>query len=109
MINAINSIPAGELDGGRISFAIWGRKVKLNYLYIVTFNVVFIYVKVVHDVFYQSSIGNVLFIIINMGKLCTSDSSNPPRWEPLMALGGNGMLYFLFAYACYGHLIKAPR
>ncbi|KAL8218121.1 hypothetical protein R6Q57_021494 [Mikania cordata] len=27
LINAINSIPAGELDGGRISFAIWGRKV----------------------------------------------------------------------------------
>ncbi|KAL0321867.1 UNVERIFIED_CONTAM: putative zinc metalloprotease EGY2, chloroplastic [Sesamum calycinum] len=26
LINAINSIPAGELDGGRISFAIWGRK-----------------------------------------------------------------------------------
>lgn len=35
LINAINSIPAGELDGGRISFAIWGRKVcnlKLNIL-----------------------------------------------------------------------------
>lgn len=29
LINAINSIPAGELDGGRISFAIWGRKVFL--------------------------------------------------------------------------------
>ncbi|CAI0443574.1 unnamed protein product, partial [Linum tenue] len=28
LINAINSIPAGELDGGRISFAIWGRKVQ---------------------------------------------------------------------------------
>ncbi|KAK9700025.1 hypothetical protein RND81_08G212000 [Saponaria officinalis] len=27
LINALNSIPAGELDGGRISFAIWGRKV----------------------------------------------------------------------------------
>ena len=27
LINAINSIPAGELDGGRISFAICGRKV----------------------------------------------------------------------------------
>lgn len=27
LINAINSIPAGETDGGRISFAIWGRKV----------------------------------------------------------------------------------
>ncbi|KAG2723873.1 hypothetical protein I3760_02G191300 [Carya illinoinensis] len=26
LINAINSIPAGELDGGRICFAIWGRK-----------------------------------------------------------------------------------
>jgi len=26
LINALNSIPAGELDGGRISFAIWGRK-----------------------------------------------------------------------------------
>ncbi|XP_057441809.1 probable zinc metalloprotease EGY2, chloroplastic isoform X2 [Lotus japonicus] len=26
LINSINSIPAGELDGGRISFAIWGRK-----------------------------------------------------------------------------------
>ncbi|XP_071685707.1 probable zinc metalloprotease EGY2, chloroplastic [Rutidosis leptorrhynchoides] len=26
LINAINSIPAGELDGGRISLAIWGRK-----------------------------------------------------------------------------------
>ncbi|XP_042430184.1 probable zinc metalloprotease EGY2, chloroplastic [Zingiber officinale] len=26
IINAINSIPTGELDGGRISFAIWGRK-----------------------------------------------------------------------------------
>ncbi|KAL8539181.1 hypothetical protein ACS0TY_000977 [Phlomoides rotata] len=26
LINAINSIPAGEVDGGRISFAIWGRK-----------------------------------------------------------------------------------
>ncbi|KAJ0725656.1 putative metalloprotease EGY1 [Helianthus annuus] len=26
LINAINSIPAGELDGGRISSAIWGRK-----------------------------------------------------------------------------------
>ncbi|KAL5568534.1 hypothetical protein UlMin_025109, partial [Ulmus minor] len=26
LINAINSIPAGELDGGRISFAIFGRK-----------------------------------------------------------------------------------
>ncbi|XP_039061190.1 probable zinc metalloprotease EGY2, chloroplastic isoform X3 [Hibiscus syriacus] len=26
LINAINSIPAGELDGGRISFSIWGRK-----------------------------------------------------------------------------------
>lgn len=36
LINAINSIPAGELDGGRICFAIWGRKVfllKLNILY----------------------------------------------------------------------------
>ncbi|CAN0887039.1 Probable zinc metalloprotease EGY2, chloroplastic [Linum grandiflorum] len=27
LINAINSIPAGELDGGRIFFAIWGRKI----------------------------------------------------------------------------------
>lgn len=27
LINAINSIPAGELDGGRISFSLWGRKV----------------------------------------------------------------------------------
>ncbi|XP_009612782.1 probable zinc metalloprotease EGY2, chloroplastic isoform X2 [Nicotiana tomentosiformis] len=26
LINAINSIPAGELDGGRIAFATWGRK-----------------------------------------------------------------------------------
>ncbi|OVA06493.1 Peptidase M50 [Macleaya cordata] len=26
LINAINSIPAGELDGGRISLALWGRK-----------------------------------------------------------------------------------
>ncbi|KAF5206735.1 Ddt domain-containing protein ptm [Thalictrum thalictroides] len=26
LINAINSIPAGEVDGGRISFALWGRK-----------------------------------------------------------------------------------
>ncbi|KAD2805161.1 hypothetical protein E3N88_38538 [Mikania micrantha] len=30
LINAINSIPAGELDGGRISFAIWGRKILAN-------------------------------------------------------------------------------
>lgn len=28
LINAINSIPAGETDGGRISFSIWGRKVR---------------------------------------------------------------------------------
>uniref|UniRef100_A0A0D9Y332 Peptidase M50 domain-containing protein n=1 Tax=Oryza glumipatula TaxID=40148 RepID=A0A0D9Y332_9ORYZ len=27
LINAINSIPAGELDGGRIAFAMWGRKI----------------------------------------------------------------------------------
>ncbi|RZC78274.1 hypothetical protein C5167_002450 [Papaver somniferum] len=26
LINAINSIPAGELDGGRVSLALWGRK-----------------------------------------------------------------------------------
>ncbi|KAL1197006.1 putative zinc metalloprotease EGY2 [Cardamine amara subsp. amara] len=26
LINGINSIPAGELDGGKIAFAIWGRK-----------------------------------------------------------------------------------
>eukprot|EP00252_Welwitschia_mirabilis_P018272 TRINITY_DN405_c0_g1_i2.p1 TRINITY_DN405_c0_g1~~TRINITY_DN405_c0_g1_i2.p1 ORF type:complete len:393 (-),score=73.81 TRINITY_DN405_c0_g1_i2:99-1277(-) len=26
LINAINSIPAGELDGGRITLALWGRK-----------------------------------------------------------------------------------
>lgn len=26
LINAINSIPAGEIDGGRIAFALWGRK-----------------------------------------------------------------------------------
>ncbi|XP_055830844.1 probable zinc metalloprotease EGY2, chloroplastic [Solanum dulcamara] len=26
VINAINSIPAGELDGGQIAFAMWGRK-----------------------------------------------------------------------------------
>ncbi|KAF6147078.1 hypothetical protein GIB67_036797 [Kingdonia uniflora] len=26
LINAINSIPAGELDGGRISLSLWGRK-----------------------------------------------------------------------------------
>ncbi|KZV51643.1 hypothetical protein F511_20560 [Dorcoceras hygrometricum] len=31
LINAINSIPAGELDGGRISFAIWGRKVSARF------------------------------------------------------------------------------
>ena len=29
LINAINSIPAGELDGGRIAFAMWGRKVNM--------------------------------------------------------------------------------
>lgn len=27
LINAINSIPAGELDGGRIAFSLWGRKI----------------------------------------------------------------------------------
>lgn len=32
VINAINSIPAGELDGGRIAFAMWGRKVMLTYI-----------------------------------------------------------------------------
>ncbi|KHN20855.1 hypothetical protein glysoja_009163 [Glycine soja] len=31
LINAINSIPAGELDGGRISFALWGRKASLRF------------------------------------------------------------------------------
>ncbi|XP_038717910.1 probable zinc metalloprotease EGY2, chloroplastic isoform X2 [Tripterygium wilfordii] len=31
LINAINSIPAGELDGGRISFAIWGRKASARF------------------------------------------------------------------------------
>ncbi|OIW16186.1 hypothetical protein TanjilG_18901 [Lupinus angustifolius] len=31
LINAINSIPAGELDGGRISFAIWGRKASFRF------------------------------------------------------------------------------
>ncbi|KAL5056787.1 hypothetical protein RYX36_028391, partial [Vicia faba] len=30
LINAINSIPAGELDGGRISFALWGRKLTMQ-------------------------------------------------------------------------------
>ncbi|PON95205.1 Peptidase M [Trema orientale] len=30
LINAINSIPAGEIDGGRISFAIWGRKTSVR-------------------------------------------------------------------------------
>ncbi|CAL5190114.1 unnamed protein product [Lathyrus oleraceus] len=30
LINAINSIPAGELDGGRISFALWGRKASIR-------------------------------------------------------------------------------
>lgn len=33
LINAINSIPAGELDGGRIAFAMWGRKVKKSCCY----------------------------------------------------------------------------
>jgi membrane-associated protease RseP (regulator of RpoE activity) len=27
LINGINCIPVGELDGGRISQALWGRKV----------------------------------------------------------------------------------
>ncbi|XP_031375070.1 probable zinc metalloprotease EGY2, chloroplastic isoform X1 [Punica granatum] len=31
LINAINSIPAGETDGGRISFAIWGRKASARF------------------------------------------------------------------------------
>ncbi|XP_039038210.1 probable zinc metalloprotease EGY2, chloroplastic [Hibiscus syriacus] len=31
LINAINSIPAGELDGGRISFSIWGRKASTRF------------------------------------------------------------------------------
>ncbi|CAI8586285.1 unnamed protein product [Vicia faba] len=31
LINAINSIPAGELDGGRISFALWGRKASIRF------------------------------------------------------------------------------
>jgi membrane-associated protease RseP (regulator of RpoE activity) len=31
LINTINSIPAGELDGGRIAFAMWGRKVKMQF------------------------------------------------------------------------------
>lgn len=31
LINGINSIPAGELDGGKIAFAIWGRKVTSNF------------------------------------------------------------------------------
>ncbi|GAV56759.1 Peptidase_M50 domain-containing protein [Cephalotus follicularis] len=31
LINAINSIPAGELDGGRISLAIWGRKASARF------------------------------------------------------------------------------
>ncbi|XP_025014489.2 probable zinc metalloprotease EGY2, chloroplastic isoform X1 [Ricinus communis] len=31
LINAINSIPAGELDGGRILFAIWGRKASARF------------------------------------------------------------------------------
>ncbi|KAK6929457.1 hypothetical protein RJ641_005662, partial [Dillenia turbinata] len=30
LVNAIHSIPAGELDGGRIDFALWGRKVFRN-------------------------------------------------------------------------------
>lgn len=31
LINAINSIPAGELDGGRIAFSIWGRKASARF------------------------------------------------------------------------------
>ncbi|KAK4746953.1 hypothetical protein SAY87_025990 [Trapa incisa] len=31
LINAINSIPAGETDGGRISLAIWGRKASARF------------------------------------------------------------------------------
>ncbi|KAM7499357.1 hypothetical protein LguiA_023771 [Lonicera macranthoides] len=31
LINAINSIPAGELDGGRIALSIWGRKVSTRF------------------------------------------------------------------------------
>jgi len=34
LINAINSIPAGELDGGRISFALWGRKVQDSVIFL---------------------------------------------------------------------------
>lgn len=30
LINSFNSIPAGELDGGRVAFAMWGRKVMLT-------------------------------------------------------------------------------
>lgn len=31
LINAINSIPAGQLDGGRICFSIWGRKASARF------------------------------------------------------------------------------
>ncbi|XP_022765025.1 uncharacterized protein LOC111310134 [Durio zibethinus] len=31
LINSINGIPAGELDGGRISFAIWGKKASARF------------------------------------------------------------------------------
>lgn len=34
LINAINSIPAGELDGGRIAFALFGRKLCIQMIYL---------------------------------------------------------------------------
>ncbi|XP_058207232.1 probable zinc metalloprotease EGY2, chloroplastic isoform X3 [Rhododendron vialii] len=96
LINAINSIPAGELDGGRISFAIWGRKAssRLTAVSIVLLGLS----SLINDVAFYFV---VLIFFLQRGPIAPLSEEITDPDNSYIALGVSVLLFGLLVYLPY--------
>eukprot|EP00850_Spirogloea_muscicola_P012402 SM000080S22917 [mRNA] locus=s80:116460:120020:+ [translate_table: standard] len=96
LINAINAIPVGELDGGRVALALWGRKVaaRVNGLSLALLGLTAIF----NDI---SLYWVVLVIFLQRGPITPQANELEPPSNTSKAVGVAALIFGLFVYLPY--------